>query len=194
MALSSILLSWRRAGTTSRSVGNHPLFETFDVVIVQVDADVAGKTYGDDQRITHAPGDLPCERPCPPASDSTDSLRTVMLGWMGEANVPPKIALCTPSKSLETWILAALFPENQFCTGPDLECRRNPETQLQRQSIEFRLIRGGTKVTAKYLAAAPTIAREWPRVRLLCPEAERFPSSSRKPENRLRLGVTPMIS
>jgi len=121
-------------------LGNHPLFETFDVVIVQVDADVAGKTYRDDQRITHAPGDLPCERPCPPASDSTGSLRTVMLGWMGEANVPPKIALCTPSKSLETWILAALFPENQFCTGPDIECRRDPETQLQRQPIEFRVV------------------------------------------------------
>jgi hypothetical protein len=154
--------------------GNHALFETFDVVIVQIDADVAGKAYGDDQRITQAPGDLPCQRPCPPASDTTGRLRAVMLGWMGEANIPPKITLCTPSKSLETWILVALFPQNRFCTEPDIECRHDPETQLQSQPLAVRLIRGGKKVIAKYAAVAPEVAREWPRVRLFCSEGERF--------------------
>src|SRR5258708_33739285 len=51
-----------QAGGTVR---NDPLFETFDLLVIQVDADVAGKESSDDQRITKAPEDLPCEQPLP---------------------------------------------------------------------------------------------------------------------------------
>jgi hypothetical protein len=156
------------------SVRNDALFNTFDMLIVQVDADVAGKRYSDDQRITNAPDDLPCGQPCPPASDSTNLLRQVILGWMGETNVPVKTVLCTPSKSLETWVLVALFPQNQFARSADLECRANPDAQLQTQPLAQRLIRAGKKDIGKYRERAADVAQAWPAVRWRCTEAERF--------------------
>jgi len=156
------------------SVQNDALFNSFDLLIVQVDADVAGKSYGDDQRITNAPNDLPCEQPCPPPSASTNLLRQVVLGWMGEANVPVKTVLCTPSKSLETWVLLALFPQNQFARKASLECRANPDAQLQAQPLNRRLIRAGKKDIGKYREHAADVVQAWLNVRQRCTEAERF--------------------
>ena len=156
------------------SVRNDALFNSFDMLIVQVDADVAGKRYSDDQRITNAPNDLPCEQPCPPASASTNNLRQILLGWMGEAAVPPKTVLCTPSKALETWVVLALFPQNQFSRSANLECRANPDAQLQAQPLARRLIRAGKKDIGKYRDRAGDMAAAWPAVRLRCTEAERF--------------------
>jgi hypothetical protein len=144
------------------------------MLVIHVDADVAGKNYRDDQRVSDAPNDLPCERPCPPASATTDALRQVVLGWMGETATPPKTILCTPSKAIETWVLVALYPLNQFSAGNDVECRTNPETQLQSQPSAQRLIRGGKKDRQKYREFAPAVAHAWPHVRLCCTEAERF--------------------
>src|SRR5438876_12194878 len=53
------------AAQAGGTVRNDPLFDTFDVLVIQLDADVAEKKYSDDQWITDAPGDLPCVRPCP---------------------------------------------------------------------------------------------------------------------------------
>jgi hypothetical protein len=156
------------------NVGHDALFNSFDMLVVQVDADVAEKRYGDDQRITNAPNDLPCNQPCPPASASTNNLRRVMLGWMGETAIPAKTVLCTPSKSLETWVLLALFPQNQFSRSANLECRANPDGQLQAQPLAGRLIRGGKKDIVKYRDHAADMAAAWPAVRLRCTEAERF--------------------
>jgi hypothetical protein len=160
-----------QAGGTVRDA---PLFETFDVLIVQVDADVAEKTYADDQRIVTTANDLPCAQPCPPASATTNALRRVMLGWMGEAGLPPKTVFCTPSKSIETWVLVALLPQNQFSLGVNVECHANAQAQLQNQKVSQRLIRGGKKEIHKYRERASDIAAAWPRVRRRCTEAERF--------------------
>jgi hypothetical protein len=156
------------------AVRNAPLFETFDMLIVHVDADVADKSYADDQRIVTTATDLPCTQPCPPASTTADALRTVMLDWMGEVLVPPRMVLCTPSKSIETWVLVALFPQNQFASGAAVECHYNAQAQLQSRQISRRLIRGGKKDIQKYRERGPDIAAEWVRVRERCSEAERF--------------------
>jgi hypothetical protein len=160
-----------QAGGTVR---NAPLFETFDVLIIQLDADVAEKNYADDQRIVTALNDLPCDEPCPPASATTNALRSVMLGWMGEAGLPPRTVFCTPSKGIETWVLVALFPENQFSLDANVECHANAQAQLQCQKLPQRLIRGGKKEIQKYRERASDIAAAWPRVRQRCTEAERF--------------------
>ena len=56
-----------------------------DVLIVHVDADVAGKTYASGG-IQDAPrDDLPCEEPCPPPDRTTNNLRAVVLNWLGRA-------------------------------------------------------------------------------------------------------------
>jgi hypothetical protein len=156
------------------AVRDAPLFETFDVLIIQVDADVAERTYADDQRITTTANDLPCDQPCPPASATTNALRGVMLGWMGEVGPPPKTVLCTPSKTIETWVLVALFQGNRFSQGANVECHNNADAQLQSQPFSQRLIRGGRKEIQKYRERASDIAVAWPLVRARCTEAERF--------------------
>ena len=79
---------------------DNPIFAFHDVLVVQVDADVARKHYKD-YGFQNAPTDLKCEQPCPPASATTDALRAVMLGWLSEKNVPRQTVFCTPSKTLE---------------------------------------------------------------------------------------------
>jgi hypothetical protein len=162
------------ASQSGGSLRNNLLFEMLDVLIVHVDADVAGKNYADDHRISDAPDDLPCEQPCPPASATTDVLRPVVLGWMGEMTIPPRTVLCTPSKTTDTWVLAALFPQSRFSRSARLECHPDPGGQLQIQPLAQRLIRGGRKDIQKYRGRAAEVAEAWPRVRQRCSEAERF--------------------
>jgi hypothetical protein len=111
---------------------------------------------------------------CPPASWTIDALRRVLLGWMGETVPPFKTVLCTPSKAIETWVLVALFPQNQFAASADAECRANPGARLQAGPKARRLIRSGKKDVRKYRESAIEIAEAWPRVRRRCTEAERF--------------------
>ena len=156
------------------AVRDHPLFGTHDVLIVQVDADVAGKRYADDSRIQAPPNDLPCEQPCPPATATTDALRSVILGWLDEEVLPPRTVLCTPSKSIDTWVLLALFPNDGATTTSELECRRNIDAQLQSKPLSRRLIRGGQKQINKYRESEGELRNAWANVRVKCGEAERF--------------------
>jgi hypothetical protein len=162
------------AAQAGGAVRDAPLFETFDLLIIQVDADVAERSYTDDQRIADTTNDLPCDERCPPASATTNALRRVILRWMGEAGPPPKTVFCTPSKAIETWVLVALFPNNRFSQGANVECHPKVESQLQGQPLPQRLIRGGKKEIQKYQERALDIAAAWPRVRERCTEAERF--------------------
>ena len=122
---------WCRQATDEGQggVSGSSLFAFHQILVVQVDADVAGMTYQngwiDDQT-----GDLPCEQPCPPPEATTNVLRKVMLRWLGEAQVPAQCVLCTPSKSIETWVMAALFPTNKEVVKDSWECRANPEAQF----------------------------------------------------------------
>ncbi len=152
----------------------NPLFGSHDLLVMQIDADVAGKSYGDDGRIYNPPSDLPFSRTCPPARDTTDRLREVVIGWLKEVALPPQMVLCTPSKSLETWVLVALFPKNRLAASANVECRLNPEDQLQAQPLAHRLVHSGKKDVAKYRDRATDIAAAWDLVRKRCTEAERF--------------------
>ena len=95
------------------SVSGSSALSNHDVLIVHIDADVAGKTYASGS-IRDAPcdDDLPCEEPCPPPDKTTNALRAVVLNWLGESACPSRIVLCTPSKNIEAWVLAAVWPEN----------------------------------------------------------------------------------
>jgi hypothetical protein len=155
-------------------LGENPLFAFHDLLVVQVDADVAGKRYSDYGRMLDDLGNLPCKQPCPPASATTDALRKVVLGWMGEQTTPRRTVLCTPSIALETWVLVGLFPQNRLSKASDLECCGSPESQLQAQPPRRRLVRSGKKDTGASRRHAEEVGRNWPRVRRRCSEAERF--------------------
>ena len=145
------------------------VLESHDLLIVQVDADVAGMTYKSG-KIEDDTGDLPCEKPCPPASDTTDALRLVVLRWMGETATPSRLVLCTPSKSMEAWVMAALFPNNKVLARRGWECHANPEKQLPQQPKKQRI----EKRISDYEAKKSEFHDTWPRVRRKLTEANRF--------------------
>lgn len=148
-------------------VGGAPILA--DVVIIHLDADVAAKTYAQ-AHITDSTGDLPCAKPCPPARATTDRLRKVMLRWCGESQLPEGFAFCTPSKSMETWVMAALFPNDKGMKAQGWECCDNPEGRLGAQPIARRL----QKSEADYQTRSDEFRKNWPRLRNLLSEAERF--------------------
>ena len=124
---------WARQSTEEGdgSVSGSAALSSHDVLIVHVDADVAGKTYG--SASIHDPPfqDLPCQQPCPPRSATSNPLRVVILRWLGEARCLSHVVLCTPSKSIETWVIAAVCPDNRIVGRGDWECHQDPEGQLR---------------------------------------------------------------
>ena len=152
------------------SVSGSTALSFHDVLIVHVDADVAGKTYGS-ARIHDSPfQDLPCHQPCPPPSATTDPLRLVILRWLGEARCPSHVVLCTPSKSIETWVIAAVCPNNRMVRRGDWECNRNPEGQLGTLPLQQRF----RKAVADYRDRQDEIAVAWPNLSATLTEAARF--------------------
>jgi hypothetical protein len=150
------------------------LFDAHDLLVLHVDADVAGMRYADNSNIQDPPNDLPCECPCPPPSATTDALRRVILRWLDQRDVPFRTVLCTPSKSTETWVLAALFPDDGAAAAVELECRPDAAAVLQRMPLDQRLIRSGHKQINKYREREGELRSAWPMVRAKCSEAERF--------------------
>ena len=152
------------------------LFQTYDLLILHLDADVAAKNYGNIGIINPA-DDLPCACPCPPPDDTTNALRNVMLRWISEAEVPPKTVFCTPAMMTETWVLCALYPEVAAGIPANIECYANPHNLLQAQPKAGRLVRRGRKIPSAYQGRSVEITNAWHRARAVCSEAERFSSA-----------------
>ena len=152
------------------SVSGSSALSNHDVLIVHADADVASKTYTSGN-IRDAPcEDLPCDQPCPPVDRTTNALRAVVLNWLGERGCPPRVVLCTPSKSIEAWVLAAVWPEGNVVRRNDWECRRNPEGQLAALPIHRRF----EKRQDDYRRKQSEIEEAWPKVSVRLTEAKRF--------------------
>lgn len=145
------------------------LFSGYDILIMHLDADVAGKNYSDCE-IEDLTGDLPFKEKCPPPAATTDRLRSVLLRWLGETATPAKTLLCTPSKSCETWVIAALFPDDPVMIRKGWECHPKPESRLGTKPKAVRV----TKSKASYEAVQEKISAAWPRLRDELSEAGRF--------------------
>ena len=141
-----------------------------DVLIAQIDADVANKTYGSGNIRDATQNDLPCEAPCPPVNATTNALRAVILNWLGDVQCHPQIVLCTPSKNMETWVLAALCPDHGVVARYDWECRQNPEDQLGTLPLQDRF----RKRQIDYLNRQNELTCMWPNVSARLDEAKRF--------------------
>jgi hypothetical protein len=156
--------SSRRAGKLREDV----VFSTYQLLIIQVDADVAEKSYAECGR-GESGGDLPCHKPCPPPSATTNPLRSVVLRWAAETDVPPKTVLCTPSKSMEAWVLTALFPEDKEVKR-SIECLGSPVKRLRQQPAKNRI----EKTEEDYAGKAEKLQETWPAVVEKLSEARRF--------------------
>lgn len=69
------------------------------LLVIHVDADVASDS------------EVGAEQPCPPPLATVDRLESIVLGWLGLQEPPPRVAICVPSKAIEAWLLRAFFPE-----------------------------------------------------------------------------------
>jgi hypothetical protein len=144
-------------------------FVQIDILIVHLDADVAGKTYREGRIIDTTP-DLPCEQHCPPASATTDALRKVILRWLGETEAPPKLVFCTPSKSTGAWVLMAFFSDDEMMEEKGWECYADPDAQLAQKPKKHRI----QKTREAYKAISPQLTERWAALCEKLPEAARF--------------------
>ncbi|MCB9746494.1 MAG: hypothetical protein H6741_33635 [Alphaproteobacteria bacterium] len=155
--------------------GFQPLLSNANLLIIQVDADVAM----DDE---HDPN-----RPCPPVNARVDYVRDLLMTWLGHVHLPQEVLLCVPATASETWALVALHPTAaviEACTtqaGPDcIECRVDIKALLRTltKKRKPKLVvgqDGKLKNNAKgFAAAAPDITDGWPGVVAICGEARRF--------------------
>jgi hypothetical protein len=135
-----------------------------DVLLVQVDADVAGDA------------EIGVEKACPPARATTDALRKVMLQWLGPDAPPRKLVLVVPSKSTEAWVLAALASERNEAI-PGIECLPEPARWLTRRPYKVLGTKDGEPKEDQDVYAdilGPRTAARWDRVCEACPEARRL--------------------
>ena len=103
-----------------------PVFLQHDLVVLHLDADVAGETAQE--------AGLPCERPCPPAPATTNGIRAIVLSWLGEQALPARAVFRTPSKSTETWVFSILLPGDASASKPGWECRAERANRLSAQT------------------------------------------------------------
>jgi hypothetical protein len=159
-----------RSGTSLR---HDILYQAYDLLLLQLDGDVTDECYANGS-ITESIQDLPCFGPCPPPAASTNPLRAVLLRWVGEREVPPRTVLCTPSKSTEAWVVAALFPQD-LAVKRGIECWAKPEGRLSQQPVEHRI----RKRVDDYRTRAAALREEWPRLARTLDEAGRFDADFR---------------
>lgn len=160
-------------------IRNHILLANYSALIIQLDADVADKTFLS-AHITAPinPNSLPCTQRCPPPCATTDALRNVLLAWINEVSVPPNVVLCTPSKALESWIIIALPDKTAAMERiiTQIECHRHPDKLLSSMPAGNRLISSGHKRTDRYKSRSDDFADNWTQVVQHATEAQRFQS------------------
>ncbi|CAM2011413.1 hypothetical protein APED_32425 [Acanthopleuribacter pedis] len=170
------VLRWCRQHTTALQ---NSLLAELDLVILHVDADVASKQYGDVFGTKPVPfNDLPCEKPCPPASDTVNALREVVLGWVDD-RIQKHWVICIPSKSIESWLVPVFFMDHpEKISG--LECNvQVAPFFIGKKGAKLIRRRGSTckKLTKEYRAIASLITERWTKVTQTCEQARRFESS-----------------
>ncbi|MBF0495617.1 MAG: hypothetical protein HQK58_03425 [Deltaproteobacteria bacterium] len=157
--------------------GENPSLDGFDLVLLHVDADVAGMRYSD-ANIHDGRADLPCERPCPPAESSVNALRGVVAAWLDLSSVaalPEKWVFCNPSKCTEAWVVAALYRMTRPEIMTEIECNQGLVSWLSLMQIEERtLIRGGKKKPKAYVKISDKVTADWSAVCQHCTQAARF--------------------
>ena len=157
--------------------GENPSLLGFDLILLHVDADVAGDTY-QNANIQNGWTDLPCQAPCPPAADSVEALRQVLCHWLNltpGAALPSHWVFCIPSMCSEAWLIAGLYHQGEPEMMDDIECNPALVTWLSQRPVrEGKLVRGEKKQTSAYQAVASRLTAAWNDIRNHCSQAQRF--------------------
>jgi len=95
----------------------------------------------------------------------------VLLRWVGEQTTPDRTVLCTPSKSTDAWVVAALFPTDPAVLDGNHECRSHGQ-----QPLRIRI----DKSQSEYENHGATLSEAWLTVTEICTEARRFSDDFRR--------------
>jgi hypothetical protein len=162
---------WCRAAAARGfgSLENDPTLFHFDLLIIHVDADVADKSYSDLSVDPVGVLPLPCTQKCPPPAATIESLRAVVLSWLGIRTLGARTVLCTPSKATEAWLAAAVASDIPRIVA-DLECSLTMEARLVNLPKGRRI----RKTKRQYQNCAKDVQTQWSHVVELCSQARRF--------------------
>ena len=174
------VFKWCRAfrGRGASSLQEDATLSFFDLVVIHLDADVAGKSYSDlgTEAAAQAAGEppLPCERPCPPPADTVRELERLLSGWLGAESPDTGAVRCIPSKSTESWLVAAAFQDR-----PELLERLECRTDLEQRLAVLPANRKLRKSERQYRAVAGKVTQNWHQVTTQCTQAKAFDDAIR---------------
>jgi hypothetical protein len=170
--------TWQREGATLETILSGATGPALDLLVVHVDASIAAEAdlqEGDDAPVADV------QQPCPPVAPTAARLRQVIMRWLRQDALPPKIVLAIPAQDTESWTFAALFPDDELCARPDYECLRSGANHpghrltLKKYGKLLRRTDGQIKKPASaYQAIAPFVAAAWATVRERCAQAEQL--------------------
>lgn len=166
------VLRWCDEIRGAGGVASSGVLTNLDVLVVHLDGDVAGDR------------DIHLARPCPPAADTADELRALLLRRLGDVTPPPKTVLVVPMQATETWLLALFRPKEAV-----EECEASPQDRLKGGKPKL-LDQSGKKLRPRYEQAFREIPWSWDSAGGLS-QAARFESEVRAVVVRNALPAVP---
>lgn len=142
----------------------------YDFVIIHLDVDVSRSLYSEANIIYENLLPLPCNKACPPASESADALKDVVNSWLSPVTTGDNVIWCLPADNMETWGYAA-WKSTDAEGLTSLECRHDIASKLKTHI---------KKTKRDYLAHKNDIIRNWAIVEKLCPQAREFSNAVRE--------------
>ena len=171
------VLKWCDAAGTRHAapLDSDPTLEGFDLLVIHLDADVAQKSYADcglevpEQAVAKGWAALPCNMPCPPATDTCARLEAALHSWLNPAQTGAKSVLCLPAQSSGTWLAAAIMPPGHALLA-GAECNLALEARLLQLPKAQRI----RKAVSEYRSHAGQITGNWAGVKAVCSQAVAF--------------------
>lgn len=149
------VLNWCDELRGAGGVESSGVLTNLDLLLIHLDGDVARDR------------EIDCAKPCPPAEDTADALRALLLARVGASQTPPKTLFAIPMDATECW----LFP--LFRPGEAVnECDLDPASRFRGGRPKL-LEQSGKKKRHAYVAAFRDLAWDWANAHALS-QAARF--------------------
>ncbi|MDJ0841085.1 MAG: hypothetical protein QNK37_31525 [Acidobacteriota bacterium] len=163
---------WCRKHGAAPGLARNPSLKSKQLIIIQLDADVAEKNYADIGVLDPEVNDLPCAHPCPPAVDTVNALETVVRRWL-QHDPGDRGVICIPSRAIDAWMVPVFFPGDTDKLS-NLECSGSLGRWLSSKQAGSLMRQSGKKNPRNYRSQQAELTRAWPRVKESCATAAVF--------------------